>query len=141
MSDTGLDTQLEDIRNSEEKNNPGHFDGKHEKRPWGSFDVFHVRETLWVKRLNVTKGQRLSLQSHEKREEYWFVESGTGEVEIDDDMREIKSGDVVHILIGQKHRVKSLSDDFTIIEVATGKPDEHDEVRYEDDYGRTSPNK
>ena len=139
MSDTGLDTPLEGIQSSEEESNPGHFAGKHEKRPWGSFDVFHVVESIWVKRLNVTKNQRLSLQSHEKREEYWFVESGVGEVEVDDEAKQIKPGDVVHILIGQKHRVKSLSDDFTIIEVATGQPDELDEIRYEDDYGRVSP--
>ena len=50
-------------------------------RPWGSYTVLHEQEASHkVKLIEVSAGQRLSLQSHRLRAEHWFVVSGEGVV-------------------------------------------------------------
>ena len=54
-------------------------------RPWGSYTVLHEQEASHkVKIIEVSAGQRLSLQSHRFRAEHWFVVSGEGVVSLDD---------------------------------------------------------
>lgn len=50
-------------------------------RPWGYYRVLHQdgREVK-VKELTVDPGQRLSMQRHDKRSEFWFVSHGTATV-------------------------------------------------------------
>ena len=48
-----------------------------ENRPWGSFHVLDEGKGFKVKRIVVTEGGRLSLQSHKHRGEHWTVVSGT----------------------------------------------------------------
>ena len=43
------------------------------ERPWGYFAVLEDAPTHKVKRIVVYEGQRLSLQSHEKRDEMWYI--------------------------------------------------------------------
>jgi hypothetical protein len=91
-----------------------------------------------VKRIDVTPGKRLSLQSHQFRAEHWFIVSGTGSAKVGDSTFDVKPGDTIDISIGEKHRISA--DDngsLSFIEVQTGSSfDEQDIVRYEDDFGR-----
>lgn len=46
-------------------------------RSWGYYRVLHtVGPHVKVKELTVNPGMSLSMQRHEKREEYWFVAEG-----------------------------------------------------------------
>ncbi|GMQ95539.1 MAG: hypothetical protein BMS9Abin13_658 [Patescibacteria group bacterium] len=85
-------------------------------RPWGKmWKLIHTKH-FWLKVILV-KG-RTSLQSHEYRTEYHISIRG---------IKKIKKR--------KKHRMEK----GLYIEIATGRPDEDDIVRYEDDYGRVDP--
>jgi mannose-6-phosphate isomerase-like protein (cupin superfamily) len=49
-------------------------------RPWGTYQVLLEDDNCKVKKIVVQPGQKLSLQSHEKRSELWKVIDGNGEV-------------------------------------------------------------
>jgi D-beta-D-heptose 7-phosphate kinase/D-beta-D-heptose 1-phosphate adenosyltransferase len=50
-------------------------------RPWGHYRVLHeVGPHVKLKELTVMPGQRLSMQRHEKRAEFWFVAEGEATV-------------------------------------------------------------
>jgi mannose-6-phosphate isomerase-like protein (cupin superfamily) len=108
-----------------------------DERPWGYYEVLLQETGIQIKRLVVNDMQRLSLQSHEKRDEYWFCTAGNGVVTIDGAQTEMYPGATLQILRGEKHRVQALGGQLTILEVQTGSYLEEDDiVRYEDDYGR-----
>ena len=114
-------------------------------RPWGSFQVLSKDEKYWQKIITVKPYQRLSLQYHNHRSEYWVVESGEGTVQIDDKMYPAKEGSTFFIPIGSLHRVINGTvtgnnaphrEDFVFRETAIGMVDEDDIVRVDDVYGR-----
>jgi len=108
-----------------------------EDRPWGFFEVLHEGAGLKIKRIVVRDMQRLSLQTHEQRDEYWFVTSGRGIVTINETEMEVYAGATYQILRGEKHRVQALGADLEFYEVQTGGYlGEDDIVRHADDYGR-----
>ena len=110
----------------------------HEERPWGSFKVLHTDSSHQVKKLVVNPGMRLSLQSHKYRAEHWFIVSGSGLVQLENELIKVQQGYSVDIPIGAKHRITSTSDDpLVFVEVQTGISfDENDITRHEDDFGR-----
>lgn len=108
------------------------------ERPWGYFEVLEDRTTHKTKRIVVYSGQRLSYQSHTKREETWVFVKGEGVVIIDGFDHIVKTGSVIKIPFNAKHRVKNTGEGhLEFIEVQNGSYfGEDDIVRYEDDYGR-----
>jgi mannose-1-phosphate guanylyltransferase/mannose-6-phosphate isomerase len=51
------------------------------ERPWGYYQVLHqVGNHVKLKELTVMPGQRLSMQRHEQRAEFWFVAEGQATV-------------------------------------------------------------
>ena len=111
-----------------------------EERPWGYYTVLEDKPTHKVKRIVVYQGQRLSLQTHEKRDEMWYIISGTALVTTDDHNELRGPGSVVKVNRGVKHRIKNAGQDHVVfIEVQTGDYfGEDDIVRYTDDYGRAN---
>lgn len=109
-----------------------------ETRPWGTFDVLHEEEKCKIKRVVVESNQLLSLQSHEKRNEMWFMLQGSGQITLDDEVSEVSAGMAFFIPASTKHRIKNTgAEQLVIIEVQTGVYfGEDDIVRYEDAYGR-----
>ncbi len=105
-------------------------------RPWGNFKQFTHNLSSTVKILAVKPGAELSLQSHEKREEFWYVISGSGVMDIGGIKYDVKEGDKANILAGSKHRLSAGADGIKVLEIATGDFEEDDETRYEDKYGR-----
>lgn len=106
------------------------------KRPWGSFTRFTENESSTVKILNINKGEKLSLQYHTKRDEFWRVISGYPEITIGEDVIEAKEGEEFNVPAETKHRISAPSGDVMILEIATGDFDEENVVRVEDEYGR-----
>ncbi len=80
------------------------------KTPWGWWAKLFGSPHFWIK--VIWARGRTSLQSHNRRTEYHFG--------------------FYKVLPGEKHRMQR----GLFLEIATGRPEESDIVRYEDDYGR-----
>lgn len=106
------------------------------KRPWGSFICFTNNETSTVKLLFVSKGQKLSLQYHKKRDEFWRIVSGSPEIVIGEEVYKANVGEEFNVAFNTKHRISAPNDDVVILEISKGEFDEDDIVRLEDIYGR-----
>jgi mannose-6-phosphate isomerase len=109
-----------------------------DRRPWGRFIQLDYGTGYQVKRIEVIAGQRLSLQSHEHRDETWTVVQGAALVTLDESLVRLAVGESVQIKRGQKHRVKNPGTELLIfIEVQNGNYLGEDDIhRYEDDYDR-----
>jgi len=108
------------------------------ERPWGNYIKLFQESGVWVKRVEVKPGARLSLQKHEHRSEKWNIVTGKGLVVIDDKEIEVGPGSVIDVPLGAVHRIGNTGDDNLIfIEVACGDHlSEEDIVRLQDDYDR-----
>jgi mannose-1-phosphate guanylyltransferase/mannose-6-phosphate isomerase len=108
-------------------------------RPWGWFDSLAMGPRFQVKRIVVTPGSQLSLQSHVHRAEHWIVVEGTAHVTIDEDVKMVGENQSVFIPLGAVHRMENRGKvNMTLIEVQTGSYlGEDDIIRYEDAYSRT----
>ena len=123
-------------------------------RPWWGWIAFANNEKCTAKILFVKPWEVLSLQSHKKREEMWYVISWKIKVyrwPVKDSLEEIKQNlktydlwewENVVISPNQVHKMEWLWDETSkILEIMKWEWDEYwDEIRYEDKYGRTSPN-
>lgn len=105
------------------------------KRPWGGYTILKKTNTHWAKKLFVNKGARLSLQSHNHRDEIWLVLSGKITVQVGTKKYDADTGDLIFIPKTKKHRIIGKTK-ACVFEVAYGKVLERDITRYEDDYGR-----
>jgi mannose-6-phosphate isomerase len=88
--------------------------------------------------LHINQGARLSLQIHDQKQESWFLMNGKAAVIWEDERgelieTELKPGVGYSTKIGQKHRLKGLTD-CDIVEVST--PEVGTTWRLEDDYSR-----
>jgi mannose-6-phosphate isomerase-like protein (cupin superfamily) len=112
--------------------------GYYEDRPWGNFLVLLNSETCKVKRLQVTPGQRLSLQLHHHRQEHWVVTQGTPTITLGDKTWQAQPGEYIHIVPEQPHRLSNPTTELVeLIEVQMGTYfGEDDIVRLQDDYQR-----
>ena len=108
-------------------------------RPWGSYESLATGGRFQVKRITVTPGGVLSLQSHLHRAEHWVVVSGTAEVTVGDEVRMVPENESVYVPLGATHRLANRGKvEVVLIEVQTGAYlGEDDIVRYEDIYART----
>ena len=115
------------------------MDQMKEERPWGHYEVLLETDRVKLKKLWISNGHRISLQSHKYRTEYWTVAEGIGELELDGETLFMYGGAMFTISPGSVHRAKAVSKEgMTIIEVQIGAYLEEDDiVRYEDDYKRS----
>jgi mannose-6-phosphate isomerase-like protein (cupin superfamily) len=112
-------------------------DNKVEK-PWGYELRWAVTDRYAAKILHVKKGEALSLQFHERKDEYQYVMKGAVQMEVGGSdgvltTRRMSAGDTLHITPGTRHRLTAV-EDTDIFEVST--PEIDDVVRLEDRYGR-----
>jgi len=108
------------------------------ERPWGNYRKLFEESGVWVKRIEVKPGARLSLQKHAHRSEKWHIVTGKGLVVIDDKEIEVGPGSLVDVPLGAVHRIGNTGDDkLVFIEVAFGDNlSEEDIIRLQDDYDR-----
>ncbi len=108
------------------------------EKPWGYELVWADTPHYIGKVLFLKAGTRSSLQMHRKKDETMFLDRGKVVLEFPDSKDagsvELKEGDSIRILPGNKHRIHAVTDSY-IYEVST--PHMDDVVRFEDDYGRT----
>ena len=111
-------------------------------RPWGNYVKLFQENGVWVKRVEVNPGARLSLQKHAYRSEKWNIVRGQGHVVVDGKEITVNAGSVVDVPVGAVHRIGNTGKgELVFIEVAVvangGELSEKDIIRLEDDYART----
>jgi mannose-6-phosphate isomerase-like protein (cupin superfamily) len=106
------------------------------ERPWGAFRQFTHDSPSTVKIHKIKPNGKTSLQSHSLRSEFWHIIDGSGIVQIEDKKIEVKEGDEFETKAGMKHRWIGGKEGMMILEITSGKFDENDITRYEDEYGR-----
>ncbi|MFA5069245.1 MAG: phosphomannose isomerase type II C-terminal cupin domain [Candidatus Omnitrophota bacterium] len=107
-----------------------------EKRPWGMFEQFTKQEPVTVKIITVNPNESLSLQFHNKREEFWKMLSGAGDITLGDSIIPAREGDEFFIEKRQRHRIEAQDSGIKMLEISFGEFDENDIVRLEDKYNR-----
>jgi mannose-6-phosphate isomerase len=114
------------------------------EKPWG-YEIWWARTERYVgKILHVKRGESLSLQYHNVKEETIRIQSGRLLFETapagSQELRQVElgPGDVFHIAPRTLHRMTGL-EDTDIFEVST--PELDDVVRLEDRYGRVGTSK
>jgi mannose-6-phosphate isomerase-like protein (cupin superfamily) len=107
-------------------------------KPWGYELRFAITERYLGKVIHVNRGEALSLQYHQAKDETLLVTRGAMDLELEDEggaMRthHLHAGDVVRIVPGRRHRMIAV-EDCEFFEVSS--PEIDDVVRLEDRYGR-----
>jgi len=108
------------------------------EKPWGSELWVAVTEDYCLKLIVLNKGQRSSLQYHERKHEHIYIDAGLAKIESTGPAGEIITeivgpGTILEHKPGDLHRVEAL-EDVRLFEVQT--PHLDDVVRVEDDYQR-----
>jgi mannose-6-phosphate isomerase len=111
-------------------------------KPWG-YELIYAKTARYVgKILHITRGEALSLQYHEMKEETLYVVAGELllTIEWEGERREsiLRAGEAFHIPPRMIHRMQAVTD-VDIAEVSTTELD--DVVRLEDRYGRVGTTK
>jgi mannose-6-phosphate isomerase-like protein (cupin superfamily) len=110
---------------------------RHVAKPWGYELIFAKTGRYVGKILHINRGESLSLQFHNVKDETLYVVSGELKltIESDGDRREVplRKGEAFHIPPLLIHRMEAI-EDTDVAEVST--PELDDVVRLEDRYGR-----
>ncbi len=110
-------------------------------RPWGNYIKLFQESGVWVKRVEVNPGGRLSLQKHAYRSEKWNIVRGQGYAVLNGRRKVVSAGSVLNVPVGAIHRIANTGKkSLVFIEVAVaangGELSEKDIIRLEDDYAR-----
>ena len=117
---------------------PKPVDASRVDKPWGYELRWAMTDHYLGKVLHVNKGEALSLQYHERKDEYQYVVKGCVDIELGGSdgaltTHRMCAGDTLHITPGTRHRITAV-EDADIFEVST--PHIDDVVRLSDRYGR-----
>ena len=107
-------------------------------KPWGHEQIWALTDKYASKFLHVRRGEALSWQYHERKDETIHVLNGLIRLELSDtdtpaEIALLRPGETCHIPSGKRHRMTAL-DTSLVLEVST--PELDDVVRLEDKYGR-----
>ena len=107
-------------------------------KPWGYELRFAITDRYLGKVIHVNKGEALSLQYHDAKDETLLLTLGSMDLELEDDggnmqTHRLTTGNVVRIVPGRRHRMNAV-EDCEFFEVSS--PEINDVVRLEDRYGR-----
>ena len=116
----------------------GRIEASRVDKPWGYELRWGVTDRYAGKVLHIKKGEALSLQYHEQKDEYQYVVRGVVDMELGREdgvltRHRMEAGDTLHITAGTRHRLTAV-EDTDIFEVSTSEI--NDVVRLEDRYGR-----
>lgn len=107
-------------------------------KPWGGELIWAQTDRYVGKVITIEAGRRLSLQYHERKDEWIHVLAGRLRLTLEDESgalveRELGPGDGAHVVVGRRHRYAAI-DRVELVEVST--PELDDVVRLADDFGR-----
>ena len=108
-------------------------------KPWGQYIHIHREENGVFKKITVSPGEEISLQTHNLRDECWYINSGNGKIIVGTEVFFIQKGNSFFIRKKTKHQVFNTGKtNLDIYEMQMGVCDEGDIIRHEDKYGRTT---
>lgn len=91
------------------------------ERSWGYYRVLHEVSGMKVKELTVNPGQRLSMQRHEYRNEYWIVSEGEATVDWNSGTTRLTTHKSDTILQGEWHQlINNTVHPLKIVEIQYG---------------------
>ena len=106
-------------------------------KPWGEEIIFAETDRYAGKILVVRRGEILSLQYHQRKDETLYLYRGRVTLWIEEggelQKKTMVPGDSCRVVPGTRHRMQAL-EDSEVFEVST--PELDDVVRLEDRYGR-----
>jgi mannose-6-phosphate isomerase-like protein (cupin superfamily) len=107
-------------------------------KPWGAELIWAWTHRYVGKIITIETGKRLSLQYHERKDEWIHVIDGQLRLTLENDegtveTRDLGPGESVHVPAGRVHRFEAV-ETCRLVEVST--PELTDVVRLEDDFGR-----
>jgi len=106
-------------------------------KPWGYELIWAHTDRYVGKILHISKGESLSYQYHQVKDETVYLLNGRMDLEIGDDKsrqtHRMKPGDCYRITPGTRHRMTAV-EECDVLESST--PELDDVVRLEDRYGR-----
>ena len=110
----------------------------HVVKPWGHEFRWAITDRYLGKVLHINRGEALSLQYHNRKDESILLLSGLMDLDLEDELGQVQRqrlepGASRRILPGRRHRMTAV-EDCDVFEVST--PDLDDVVRLEDRYGR-----
>jgi mannose-6-phosphate isomerase len=116
----------------------GRVEASRVEKPWGYELRWATTDRYAGKVLHINKGEALSLQYHEQKDEYQYVIKGTVDIELGGPdgtltTHRMTAGDTLHITPETRHRITAIKD-TDIFEVSTSELE--DVVRIQDRYGR-----
>lgn len=108
----------------------------YEEFGWGDAKVLDFSEnedgsSTLTKSIFIKAGESLHYQQHAVRDEIWTIIDGSGDIVIDDHVRNVRRGDVAYILKGQKHSIRAITN-LRLIEVEIGTEIVADDVKNEE---------
>jgi len=107
------------------------------EKPWGNYVIYSCNQEATVKIITINGGEKLSLQSHKKRDEVWIPLDKGLIIEIDYTTYKSEPFSEYWIQRTMLHRVSNPNKKSRrILEISFGNFDEEDIKRFEDDYGR-----
>lgn len=111
-----------------------------ESRPWGMFKILSETKGYKIKEIVVKPGEKLSLQMHHHRAEFWVVIEGEAIVTVGEEEKHMKAQDFVFIPLQATHRLANPGKtNLKIVEIQCGDYlGEDDIVRFDDVYGRSA---
>jgi mannose-6-phosphate isomerase len=102
-------------------------------KPWGYELRWAITDRYLGKILHINRGEALSLQYHEMKDECILLSRGVLDLELNGEVHRLHPGAAAHITPGTRHRMIAV-EDCDLFEVST--PEVNDVVRLEDRYGR-----
>ena len=142
VKDAFIKKALEDYKDKidDQKDNELSLSSYKVDKPWGHELWLELNEFYAYKLIHMKKGNRSSLQWHDRKIEANYVIDGEAEVLLEDENGKLqsqtfKAGTGWVVPVRRKHRVIAITD-YTALEVST--PHLDDVVRFQDDSNRGS---
>ena len=89
-------------------------------------DTRHLQTLMFLAHAFVAPGKKL-LGHVDPMEEIYYIESGHGRMQVNNDVRDVAPGDAIHIPIGDYHELTNTGqDEMTILVVAGLIPQDED---------------
>ncbi len=107
-------------------------------KPWGEERIFAENDRYAGKLLVIRRGETLSFQYHNRKDETIHVLDGVLGLQVERDSESadlrLAPGETFHVTPGTRHRMYAPEGDCLLVEVST--PELDDVVRLSDRYGR-----
>lgn len=107
---------------------------------WGRYEQFLYNETGTLKLVYIKSGEKISLQSHKTRDEFWKVLQGNPIIFLgpSENVKKIDAsvGDEFYIPKNIAHQAEAPSGKVLLLAISYGHFNPKDKVRIDDKYGR-----